>query len=239
MSKKLIAGAGVVASLAVALAPLATFATIGSSADSHTDELVVTVPVTCAFGNAANNIAGVGHTAVPDTTWSEAVGADAYTTDDVADDKLGFVTPGTADAHASENTAFRNIAAGTTNDAFAKTTLTVVCNNADGYTIKAVAGNLIGATDTNVNIPVAASYSTSASGYKATMAKTSGASTASELNSGAITSTTETSVAQNTGVSAEVGDVWDVTYGIGVASSQKAQVYHGKVVYTLYQGVAN
>ncbi len=236
MSKKLIAGLGVVAGLAVAMAPVATFATLGAEIDKHTDELVITVPVTCAFGNVENSITGVDHTAVTDTDWNTAVGADTYKTDDVANDNLAYETDGTADDHASEHTAFRTVAAGTTNDTFAKTTLKVVCNNAEGYTIKATAGNLVGETDNTVNIPVASSYSTWASGYKATMAKTSGSANASLLNSGAITSTSETAVAKNTDVSAETGDVWDVTYGIGVASSQKAQAYHGKVVYTLFKG---
>ena len=55
MSKKLIAGAGVVASLAVALAPLATFADTVNPSDQHTDELVVTVLPSCTFGSASKN----------------------------------------------------------------------------------------------------------------------------------------------------------------------------------------
>ena len=55
MSKKLIAGAGVVASFAVALAPLATFADTVTPSDQHTDELVVTVLPSCTFGSASKN----------------------------------------------------------------------------------------------------------------------------------------------------------------------------------------
>ncbi len=63
MSKKLIAGAGVVASFAVALAPLATFADTVSPSDQHTDQLVLTVLPSCAFGSPTTrqNIDGVGH----------------------------------------------------------------------------------------------------------------------------------------------------------------------------------
>ena len=54
MSKKLIAGAGVVASFAIALAPLATFAESvnGTVSDQHTDKLVLTVLPSCTFGSA-------------------------------------------------------------------------------------------------------------------------------------------------------------------------------------------
>ena len=55
MSKKLIAGAGVVASFAIALAPLATFAVDVS--DQHTDELVLTVLPSCTFGSATKGTA--------------------------------------------------------------------------------------------------------------------------------------------------------------------------------------
>ncbi|MBQ6396170.1 hypothetical protein IJH89_01130 [Candidatus Saccharibacteria bacterium] len=52
MSKKLIVGASVVASFAVALAPLATFA-VDTPSDQHTDELVLTVLPSCTFGSAS------------------------------------------------------------------------------------------------------------------------------------------------------------------------------------------
>ena len=53
MSKKIIAGLGVVAGLAVALAPVATFAMDVS--DQHTDQLVLTVLPSCTFGSASKS----------------------------------------------------------------------------------------------------------------------------------------------------------------------------------------
>ena len=51
MSKKLIAGAGVVASFAIALAPLATFATNKYYPNTHQDKLSVTIEEICSFGH--------------------------------------------------------------------------------------------------------------------------------------------------------------------------------------------
>ena len=51
MSKKLIASAGVVASFAVALAPLATFATGSYYPNTHKDTLNVTIEEVCSFGH--------------------------------------------------------------------------------------------------------------------------------------------------------------------------------------------
>lgn len=64
MSKKLIAGAGVVASLAVALAPLATFAADGTL--SQTDTVVLTIDSACslatsASGDITKTLANGGH----------------------------------------------------------------------------------------------------------------------------------------------------------------------------------
>ena len=58
MSKKLIAGAGVVASFAIALAPLATFADTVNPSDQHTDKLILTVLPSCTFGSAARTESG-------------------------------------------------------------------------------------------------------------------------------------------------------------------------------------
>lgn len=50
MSKRIIAGAGVVAGLAVALAPVATFATDFLYPNKHQDRLSVTIEKVCSFG---------------------------------------------------------------------------------------------------------------------------------------------------------------------------------------------
>ncbi|MBQ1528286.1 hypothetical protein IIZ77_01395 [Candidatus Saccharibacteria bacterium] len=71
MSKKLIAGAGVVASLAVALAPLATFAT--GESDIHNDEIVINVLPSCTFGDSTQSgntlSGGITHGSGDAATW--------------------------------------------------------------------------------------------------------------------------------------------------------------------------
>ncbi|MBQ1528030.1 hypothetical protein IIZ77_00075 [Candidatus Saccharibacteria bacterium] len=195
MSKKLIAGAGVVASLAVALAPLATFATRAENAsDEHTDQLIVTVPATCTFGSYTKGTTpypgGITH---DDYTGTYAAttgqyGATAWDTDataettpwanhpDVESDHNGadvastgypslaadiVITGGTANA--SKHTVHRTMMAGSTTDTFAQTTMYIVCNKGDGYTVTATpAANL---TDSTNNIPLVATYSATQSGY--------------------------------------------------------------------------
>ena len=254
MSKKLIAGAGVVASLAVALAPLASYATIaGSASDSHTDELVITVNPSCTFGDAlaATPVDGVSHTAVTNTAWNETTPNPAETeapathsNDDADSTGYGIISaelPDGGTVNASEHTAYRTMNAGTTNDEFAKTTLKVVCTNTDGYTVKFVTPSLT-KDGSSATIPAAATYSVSASGYNlATVTANNGASSASDVVSGKATdaySVSETALVEHTGLSATAGDTIDIVYGIGIQSNQEAGTYAGKVVYTLYQGLA-
>ena len=214
MSKKLIAGAGVVASLAVALAPLATYADITSS-DIHDDELVITVSSSCTFG-----FAGDGNTAVTHTgTWntSSTGESSSYTYDDVSN-----VT-----GDRSEHSFTTTLAAGTVNDELTTTTLKVFCNNAGGYTVKADLGNLAAATNGNPAIAPAQTYSATSTGYHISVGETPTVYYA----------TTGNKIAEKATVSAATGDAITVTYGIGIASSQAADTYQGDVVYTLYKGV--
>ncbi len=256
MSKRIIAGLGVVAGLAVALAPVATFATSTihvNASDSHTDELVITVNPSCTFGDAlaTTPVDGVSHTAVADTTWNESAPQTAETeapathsNDDIDSTGYGIISaelPDGGTVNASEHTAYRTMNAGTTNDAFAKTTLKVVCTNTDGYTVKFVTPSLT-KDGSSATIPAAASYSTSASGYNlATVTANNGTSSASDVVSGKdadAISASETALVEHTGLSATAGDTIDIVYGIGIQSNQEAGTYAGKVVYTLYQGLA-
>lgn len=248
MNKKLIAGFGAVSSLAVALAPVATFAAVDEHySDAHTDELVVTVSPSCTFGTTTDRggIVGVGHTAtdkVATSAWNTTQATGNYKEDDVDSTGEGTTYDASADSpqysgNHSEHTASGEMQAGTVTENFAKTTLKVVCNSASGYTVKASAANLlISETGRNDAIEPKASFSATASGYKGTMTQGAASSTAGLDNNGAIVSTGETPVAHNTDVSDANGDTYEVTYGIGVATSQRAGTYHGKVTYTLYQG---
>lgn len=240
MSKKLIAGAGVVASFAIALAPLATFATPATvTSDEHTDQLDITVLPTCSFGSAAAEIDGFDHneateadgTSQGTASWSSA---DTSNKGRILDKATGTL----ADADKGTDTATYSIAGGTKEDAFATTTFTVVCNNAEGWTVKATANALALAGDSATTIPASASYGINASGYAINkVEKTGTVSTFTVPTGTTITAPNETVIAQNTAASAEDGDIFTVTYGIGVKASQKAGTYSGTVVYSLYQGV--
>ena len=270
MSKKLIAGAGVVASLAVALAPLATFATRSEDvSDQHNDELVVTVLPSCTFGSAAKTATegayfpgGVTHddhtggyaadadTGRTATSWHETDGAagdeasgsitnsdeGGHLDDDKASTGYGILVgeSGTtaANANLSEHTVHRSMLAGTHTATFAQTTMYVVCNNGDGYTVTATAADLTNGTET---IPVAATIDAThvASGYNGIVSGT--ATRIADIT----VATTETEIAKNTGVSAEAGDTVIVTYGMGIKTSQKADTYAGQVQYKLYKGVTS
>lgn len=138
MSKKLIAGAGVVASLAVALAPLATFATGSYYPNTHKDTLNVTIEEVCSFGHdyagtandvnpgahvdgtGLNNETGTqadtptsGHTAGKSYgKWelaSGAAGASAYDTQDTTDQENPVPS---ADPRTGHTTALEDTAYG-------------------------------------------------------------------------------------------------------------------------------
>ncbi|MBQ6130357.1 hypothetical protein IJI72_01545 [Candidatus Saccharibacteria bacterium] len=276
MSKKLIAGAGVVASFAVALAPLATFATVAQNAsDQHTDELVVTVLPSCTFGSASKDTSpypsGIEHDGstgnyganaadssyaaggkISATAWNTTQTTEAsasvadsdeggHNADDVASTGYGINGEGgvlAANENASEHTVHRSMLAGTTTDTFAQTTMWVVCNNGDGYTVTATAVALEdGAQTSPKTIPVNGSYSASSSGYtlKTIVAGNNGMTVASNVE--ALSTYSNTTIASKAGVSAENGDSLTVTYGMGIASAQEADTYAGKVTYKLYKGV--
>ena len=277
MSKKLIAGAGVVASFAVALAPLATFATqAGTPSDTHADELVLTVLPSCTFGSIAKSTTpypgGITHDGstgnygadgtVADerethsaTAWNTTATAEAasgtdeggHNADDVASTGYGTlngeggVNATNGLANASEHTVHRSMLAGTTTNTFASTTMWVVCNDGEGYSVSATAVPLSdGAQSNPKEIPVSASYSATSSGYALKAITSASAGTAMTIPTAAdVAPTSETVIATHAGVSDEAGDSLTVVYGVGVAASQEADTYAGKVTYKLYRGIGS
>ena len=266
MSKKIIAGLGVVAGLAVALAPTATFADIaGTASDTHTDELVINLQPSCTFGDWAQSDSplpgGITHGSETGTTYNvtPTTSTDTHTDDDVASTGYGTIADEGAttssNLNASEHTILRTMQAGTTAAGFASTTMKVVCTNTEGYSIKVATPNLYNETAgyTSENIPAvngtgstkAAAYSATVSGYDLdSITANNGTSSASDVVDGAATfyanataGTAET-IVEHEGVSAATGDTITVTYGIGVQSNQAAGTYSGKVVYSLFQGIA-
>ena len=243
MSKKLIAGAGVVASFAVALAPLATFAADATwNSDEHTDTLSVTVLPTCAFGAAtATPITGVSHNASPTAANGPTVGTPdpaingasniATWVEDANKDNLGM-TPDAAGQteHATTDTAYYRIFAGTADSEMGTTILKVVCNQNNGYKIFTEAANLSEGTET-INVVAAGAATATATGYTIAVADTD--SRGATLTQ--VTDTTKTATVVNDAASNAAGDTYTYTYGIGIAPTQKAATYTGNVVYTLVQ----
>ena len=171
MSKKLIAGAGVVASFAVALAPLATFATVRNDADhgtpnAQTDRLSVTIESVCSFGHAYDD--GTTVTAGSHVDGSVDTGSSATGTGTVkdygSDGKNSTANKGTGkwaaltltgydgventsvttDDTADTDTLYGIMENSTKTENFGQTILNVVCNNKQGYKLTAAPNNLVG-----------------------------------------------------------------------------------------------
>ena len=239
MSKKIIAGAGVLAGLAVALAPVATFAARNTyTSDEHTDAFSIRVKDTCAFGNddSTTPVTGVAHNTGGSGAYDDM--ASWSNTDTANQGRRPDNSTGTE--HKGTDTASYAIEAGIAKAGFATTTLKVYCNNSTDakYTLTVQMDDLSEGTE---EIPANTSYSASASGYaidsvvKGTNAK---GTIATAFQSAYGTADTEAVMATSTTGTYASGDDYTITYGIGVQANQKAATYTGNVVYKLYQGVA-
>lgn len=218
MSKKLIAGAGVAAAFAVALAPLATFATETTPSDSgqhrQVDTLVVNLEGSCEFGHdfaegGPTDITGVAHDG-GDATWNDT----------------------TNDASAAADRAYATIEAGTVHSDFATTTLKVFCNTGD-YAIKAIGTNLTSGVADNDFTPAASlsaltsvwSFTPTMTGMTAATGYTSGTAAAAPTN--------ETKIAEGD-ITDNAGDTLQVVYGVSAKTTQPAGTYVGTMTYNLY-----
>jgi len=146
---------------------------------------------------------GITHNDGSDTP-DDTNSSNAATWTNGEDDHLGMTpdkeTGGTA--HVTTDSAAYNIYAGTADTNMGTTTLTVVCNQNNGYKIKVTAANLrIGETSDYIN--VVASPSATVTGYNITTGTVSGVTTAN------VTSTTETEAVVKGSASAAAGDVAD------------------------------
>lgn len=156
MSKRIIAGAGVIAGLAVAIAPVASFATVadGTTIGTQEDTLEVTINAKCDFGydttGTENDVTAVAHTA--GTSDVGAWDGTDYTAAVYTDGDL-------TTAGAGSDTVAGTMEAGTTTNNFGATALTVVCNNTTGYHITAVGTNLKRTNDDATPIVAAAGAS--------------------------------------------------------------------------------
>ena len=255
MSKKIIAGLGVVAGLAVALAPTASFADSKNSytSDEHTDAFSIRVKDTCAFGNddSTSPVTGVGHNTGGSGSYdSQATWAAGTPTTDAPSPATGASNTGRRPDNANgyynveTDTASYAIEAGTEKAGFATTTLRVYCNNASDakYTLTVTMDNLSETGGAHINANP--SYSAAASGYAidSIVAQGTGDTAAHGTVASAFaskwgTASTETPVATSSTGTVATGDEYLVTYGIGVQANQKAATYTGNVLYKLYQGL--
>ncbi len=244
MSQKLIAGAGVAASFAIALAPLATFATpaYDLANGQQVDTLKVTIEEVCALGHdytgSTANVAAGTHTkgnagAVTnhgtikhaDNTTYAGVGAGTWSSADVtgADTLYGVLENSTV-----------------TTD-FGKTTLKVVCNDVDGYTLKAT-GTPLKRNDQDAD-PIAhsveqgyfdgSSTTNSAWAFQVSVTATGGAAVATGYD-GWSAALEQATISNATGkVTTSGGDAWTITYGVAIDAAQPADTYTGTMTYVL------
>ena len=265
MSKKLIAGAGVVASFAIALAPLATFAADTLTPNAQRDILNVTIEKVCAFGY--DTVTAGSHTDGNNTDYKNGSNTAPGTADRAASADpvviaagggygkwntatvVGYDSTVTPTPTPDTDTAYGVMETNTVNPNFAKTTLKVVCNDTDGYQITAKtidldATGVTGGILTTSNAPAAGTSSWAFQIADATDSGSGGTNkgivaTDADTWYGGYTSATaiiSTASASGTDKSTlDTGDIWTMTYGVGISASQAAGTYEGYVDYVLSQ----
>ncbi len=253
MSKtnKAIAALSIAASLGMAAAPMATFATSQTNPRGITDTLSVTIEEVCAFGYTAGTIAPGSHTDGSEISGSNITGTqnNTPTSGKTAGMSYGkwdsgtltaYDIPGTGDPEKSGQTAYGVMETGTNNPNFASTTMTIVCNNADGYQLTATPSVLTGqvTSATFAASGYSASATSSSWGYK--FANATSATNANTLTTDATdwnsTATAQDVIVETSNASNPTdadGDSFTVTYGVSVATNAAADTYVGSIDYLL------
>ena len=205
MSKKLIAGAGAVAAFAVALAPLATFA---EDLRTQTDTLEVTIADACSFGYDFSTESGITDIAAP----SHSNGAGTW-----SGDKLSI-----------------SMEPGTSKDSFGTTKLNIFCNDVKGYNVKmsSTTGFALNGL-VSPNSIAAGTYSDTTSGWTVQAAANGTVVGSVQGDYGTAKAAVATTIISSAAPTANTGDTFDITYGVGVAKNQAADVYTGNITYTL------
>ena len=246
MSKKLIAGAGVVASFAIALAPLATFATV-TDGNSHKDIIKATIEPVCSFGHTLSTGditigSHVNGTDTAHTTYTSAGAGDGKWDSTTA---TNYITPDSTTGHiwngatatdpVPTETLWGVVENNTEYTTFGDTILHVYCNVKAGYQITATPTALSG---DNSQTAIAYGYTSGVSeskwGFKvaATTERgavvTAAASFSPSLTSGSVVITDTAN--RTTPVD---GDEYTITYGMGISPTQEAGTYTGTVTYVL------
>lgn len=230
MKKLAIAGAS------VALAAMPVVGVFAADNTTQTDTLQITITKVCSFGHQ-----------------DPASGADAGSVINVAAPSHGAGGAGMW----SENTLSKTMstATATTDEGgqLGTTILNVYCNDEQGYSITTSTESAKGTTtgelslpsgNTNTNsIPVNASFSAASSGWSYKVAAGSNNRTTVRSAEGHnhtqwATSSNYAEVitdlpASGSKTTANIGDTFTVTYGVGIDQNQGAGVYSGSITYTL------
>ena len=256
MSKKLIAGAGVVASFAIALAPLATFATV-TDGNAHRDTITATIDPVCSFGHTytsadlptevtiGSHANGKNGAVQADSTRSTAgVGAGIWDSASATNyiDATGLANGDlyygeTTTSPVPTETLWGIVEAGSEITDFGKTVLHVVCNVKAGYQITATPTELDGGGDDDIVYGYTSGTTTSKWGFKvvatANRGTVGGGATSDTFSPtlGQSGSAVITNTANHT--TTREGDEYTITYGMGIAPNQGAGTYTGTVDYVL------
>lgn len=121
---------------------------------------------------------------------------------------------------------------GSNSDNYGATSMTIVCNDHDGWEVTAKTANLTGAATTGAEtIAWAADHSATKSGVSWTVSQADG--TGLTVANGKQGSVDGASVAKLTQATDNTGKTFTVTYGVGISESQAADTYTGSILYTL------
>lgn len=225
---------GVVAAAALAATPVLTFA--AEDVTTHTDNIWVNVGTVCTLGGVVDGVS-TGVDATTHTNGTDGIGT--WTTDATNTDTL-----------------VGTMAAGTRNLNFGKSTFEIKCNNLSGYTVSVIGAgvasheaelyNASGTATDNKNIiaSTAAEPATTASSWAFKVDTTV---EKSDLSTPIVSGYTGWSqipttsagakeiVSQDKASSLTSGDIYNVTYGVGIAEEQESGSYKGAVKYVLAQ----
>lgn len=210
--KKTIIAAGA-ASVALAAMPMVgAFALL-----THTDTLVVDITSQCSFGYTDGDTPHVIDVPAPSHT-----------------NGTGGTGPGTW----SGDTLSATMVNGTANNDFGSTILSVYCNNNDGYSVEVTKAEALAGTVVASNTIPVGTFSASTTGwsYKAVAgASNRGAVKAAHDNTWATAANAVEVIADYSGATANAGDAYTITYGVGIDETLPADTYSGEITYVLNQ----
>ena len=212
-----------VAALGFAAAPaFGAFAETPTATTNHIDHITINVEASCTLGTIDEN----GQYASDDATTHEDGDELAITRE--------TTTYGTNNGIWDDDTLTASMLPGTVADNLGTTTLTVRCNDVDGYDLYAVGTDLVKSGD--IKIPAAAA--TTGESYWTFMLESEDMDVIEAYDEATGAPTTEAKVASskaNVVGNLAGGDEITATYGAGIAKDQESGSYTGTITYRLAQ----